>query len=298
MSVEPSFDLEELNKMTDQSVICCMAMRPGTKHFIMKLEYTCFPPRTEENDKFKHCIITWEGTLFFAAIIPKEDHQKAVEVATSLGMSLGEEQALLVFAGDGPKVFPVKGKHVFHLQGNYWGTTETEKEACEEILKADQPARMKWAMDRMNVGLGSPEWIDGWLNDISKFMPDCPLMIERLIATRPEIVETIVAVAERRVFGFVTICKGHGDQAYIGLIHVEQDCRRYGVGSLLLKSAMTFCVQKGLGRLRIDSRSKYLDMMLAHFPPDSAVIVEVHHLGDDLSVEQDAAEARRPHARY
>jgi GNAT superfamily N-acetyltransferase len=274
------FDWKDLNTATDRFVIITILNRPGARLFGVKLEYEHYPPRTSKNDEYQYGIGKWQELMVIAISIPIKDRSIAEAVAAELGMNLTKEAVVMLVGGSPLEQFPAVGDHISHLQGEYKGD---EDAALDAIFGADQPHRKEFIMTRIRVVRTDSKFVMDWAKSLKIY----PLLHAQLLATQPEILHVIAAVLDRDAFGFVTICQKPGGFPYMGLLYVDDEVRRLGIGSLLVAAAIDICASDNLVPFKIDSRSKILDRITSNFPEDSSDFVHVNHLNNDLFVEQE-----------
>ena len=196
---------------------------------------------------------------------------------------------LLFGGGPGPREFPAKGPHIFHLSGEYQGDEQTDLQA---IFDSDLPQRKAYVMGNCQIALTPPDWIDHFLGDLRNYIPDCPLFVQRAVETRPQQWECMVAHLDDQMLGLITICKDQMGQPYVGIMYTHKEVRQYGVASFLLKAAITFCIRGKAGPLKLESNHAYITKMLSHFPEEARSVIDWTVKGDELSVEQEQAEAK------
>lgn len=283
-----TIDWKDLPKNTGQAHIVAPWVRRGCRLFITKLEYTHYKPRTERNELFHLRIGQWQGMQMAVISVPSEEINLAKEVATSLGMGLAENHAMILFGGaTAGAMFPATGPQIYHLAGDYQGNEDAE---CRAIFVGDQAERKAHVMDRIQFSRADKSMVDRCIRDMK-----LPRLKFRMEATKDSILDMIVAFYDTQAFGFITLCRDEPtSQVYVGAIYVPPDVRRWGIATILIKSALGYCVRFNIeGKIRILCGSAALHAVLDKFPPGRDKyfdVIEVPHEYDsDMEGEPDGS---------
>lgn len=144
--------LNKKGKDKDKLHLIMEMSRIGGGLFMVKLEYTHFPPRTEKNKLFEMALMEWpskESLRWAIVSIPIEYKPDALKIAAECGLRFADGIPTLFGEGKAQQ-FPLDGETVFTIENmaghkGYSNNPEVIKKlreeedlACREIIEADQ----------------------------------------------------------------------------------------------------------------------------------------------------------------
>lgn len=143
--------------------IICMTSRLGASLFIVKLEHTYYPPRTELNDLFQLKICKWpekDPMYWFVVTVPEKDKDKVEIIALECGLKIASGIPMIIDC-NGEEKFPFCSDNSFSLENTkdhliykndktiYDTMAEKERSECASILVQDI---FKWEKELKQEG--------------------------------------------------------------------------------------------------------------------------------------------------
>lgn len=139
--------------------------RIGVNLFMVKLEYTHYPPRSGKNHLFDVRILKWPHDDFnFWAIcsIPTEDRSLAERIIEECGLRLAHGTPIMLCGGK-EHYFPMQGENVWSLE-NCHGHPIYNDRAAAEKLRGEHNREIETILENDNIKIRQ-ELRDRGLND-------------------------------------------------------------------------------------------------------------------------------------
>jgi len=142
-------DLQEAAKDPTRFHIVGDMHRIGVSLFMVKLEYTHYPPRSGKNHLFDLRILKWPADMpmhWVICSIPIEDRPLAEQVIEECGLRLADGTPIVLGGAAGEQFFPMSGPTVFSLENChghpiYGDHAAAEKLRLEHDAEADKILR-------------------------------------------------------------------------------------------------------------------------------------------------------------
>lgn len=222
--------------------------------FCMKMEYGHYPPRTLKNNDLELHLVTWAGMDFYVLSVPLVDRHLCEKVAAELGMRLASGVPHVIFAED-TSVFPMEGKNVWTLEGQFDGDEEA---TCEKILADDRGPMLADFRVMTEIRPG----------DVTDFIKTMYQYDESLIFWTPaEVSEAIVGYILNSPFACCIISATKG----ITKLYVPGHVRGLGIGTKLFVAAAQRCLEVGFPML-VDAS---LQCMVDKLPEEVKSLVKI-----------------------
>lgn len=143
-----SEDNKELQRVADDPTrfhIVGDMNRIGVRLFMVKLEYTHYPPRSGKNHLFEFRILKWPANypfMWVIASIPIEDRPLAEALIPECGLRLANGTPMIL-GGAKDEVFPMQGDRVWCLENCHGHPIYNNNQAEIEELRAKQDAEVE-----------------------------------------------------------------------------------------------------------------------------------------------------------
>lgn len=151
MELADNAELQEAANDPTQFHIVGDINRIGVNLFMIKLEYTHYPPRSGKNHLFTFRILKWPQDEFamhwVICSIPIEDRELAEGLLEECGLKLADGVPMML--GQDQHVFPMNSKRVFTLENTAGHPIYNDPQAAEE-LRAKQEKEIEDILEQDN----------------------------------------------------------------------------------------------------------------------------------------------------
>lgn len=135
-------DLEMFMEERRRSIwLISMIIRPCVHIFSSHVEYSMYPPDTEENDSFELLEIPWEGMMWHVMGVPVRDTVRLKQIADVCGLRIADGVPMIVSAEKGKvgtSYFPMNTRRCFTLESTSLINPPLNPHQQQRILKAEQ----------------------------------------------------------------------------------------------------------------------------------------------------------------
>lgn len=279
-----------------KAVIVNLAIRKGTRLFIVRLEHEHFAPRSGKNHMFEMMITHWNEMPFILIRFPLEYLDTARKVAEECGLHFtqgipimlgGNNNNIKIFDDIDAEAFPGEGPNVWCTEGQYEG--EDENKLSQAILDADLE-NLRGDYEKMAVFKeGKIEELEKWCEEEAAQGTCSPT---QALLLHPKFCPSqfvFVGYMQDDPFACFGIMPMNEKECIMTSFYVHRVARKWGWGNKLLRQGIKWAIEKGFEKINVSFGSEVMRYMINKLEPeykDHLVIDDRTH-EKDLTKEED-----------